>query len=53
MLELIKDDILKVLHRNKKKELKKTVTLTENKLDELQELKRNIQEQMLDEKENE
>ena len=30
------------------KELKKTVALIESKLDELQELKRNIQEQMLE-----
>ena len=40
MLELIKNDIPKVLHRNKMKELEKTATLIENKLDELQELKR-------------
>ena len=30
------------------KELEKTATLIENKLDELQELKRNVQEQMLE-----
>ena len=48
MLGLIKNDIPKVLHRNKMKELEKTATLIENKLDELQELKRNVQEQMLD-----
>ena len=40
MLELIKNDIPKVLHRNKMKELEKTATLIENRLDELQELKR-------------
>ena len=40
MLGLIKNDIPKVLHRNKMKELEKTATLIENKLDELQELKR-------------
>ena len=39
MLGLIKNDIPKVLHRNKMKELEKTATLIENKLDELQELK--------------
>ena len=48
MLGLIKNDIPKILHRNKMKELEKTATLTENKLDELQELRRNVQEQMLE-----
>ena len=48
MLELIKNDIPKVLHRNKKKELEKAVTLIENRFDELRELKRNIGEQMLE-----
>ena len=47
-LGLIKNDIPKVLHRNKMKELEKTATLSENKLDELQELKRNLQEQMFE-----
>ena len=48
MLGLIKNDIPKILHRNKMKELEKTAALIESKLDELQELKRNIQEQMLE-----
>ena len=48
MLGLIKNDTPKVLHRNKMKELEKTATLIENKLDELQELKRNVKEQMLE-----
>ena len=48
MLGLVKNDIPKISHRNKMKELKKTVALIESKLDELQELKRNIQEQMLE-----
>ena len=48
MLGLIKNDIPKILHRNKMKELEKTATLIENKLDELQDLKRNVQEQMLE-----
>ena len=48
MLGLIKNDIPKILHRNKMKELEKTVSLIENKLDELQELKRNVQEQILE-----
>ena len=48
MLALIKNDIPKILHRNKMKELEKTVSLIENKLDELQELKRNVQEQILE-----
>ena len=48
MLGLIKNDIPKILHRNKMKELEKTATLIEKKLDELQELKRNVQEQMLE-----
>ena len=48
MLGLIKNDIPKILHRNKMKELEKAATLIENKLDELQELKRNVQEQMLE-----
>ena len=39
MLGIIKNDIPKVLHRNKMEELEKTATLIENKLDELQELK--------------
>ena len=39
MLGLIKNDIPKVLHRNKMKELEKTATLIENKLDKFQELK--------------
>ena len=47
MLGLIKNDIPKILHRNKMKELEKTASLIENKLDELQELKRNVQEQIL------
>ena len=47
-LGLVKNDIPKISHRNKMKELKKTVALIESKLDELQELKRNIQEQMLE-----
>ena len=50
MLGLIKNDIPKILHRNKMKELEKTATLIENKLDELQDLKRNVQEQMLENK---
>ena len=48
MLGLVKNDIPKILHRNKMKELEKTAALIESKLDELQELKRNIQEQMLE-----
>ena len=48
MLGLIKNDIPKILHRNKMKELEKTDSLIENKLDELQELKRNVQEQILE-----
>ena len=44
MLGLVKNDIPKILHRNKMKELEKTAALIESKLDELQELKRNIQE---------
>ena len=48
MLGLIKNDIPKILHRNKMKELEKTATLIENKLDELQELKENVQEQILE-----
>ena len=48
MLGLVKNDIPKISHRSKMKELKKTVALIESKLDELQELKRNIQEQMLE-----
>ena len=48
MLELFTNDIPKVLHRNQKKELEKTATLIENKLDELQELKQNTQEKMLE-----
>ena len=40
--------ILEILLRNKMKELEKTTTLIENKLDELQELKPNVQEQMLE-----
>ena len=48
MLGLVKNDIPKISHRNKMKKLKKTVALIESKLDELQELKRNIQEQMLE-----
>ena len=48
MLGLVKNDIPKILHRNKMKELEKTAALIERKLDELQELKRNIQEQMLE-----
>ena len=40
MLGLIKNDIQKVLHRNKTKELENRATLIENKLDELQGLKR-------------
>ena len=48
MLGLIKNDIPKILHRNKMKELEKTAALIESKLDELEELKRNIQEQMLE-----
>ena len=48
ILELIRNDIPKLLHRNKKKELEKIATLIENKLDELQELKRNVQEKMLE-----
>ena len=47
MLGLVKNDIPKILHRNKMKELEKTATLIENKLDKLQELKQNIQEQIL------
>ena len=39
MLGLIKNDIPKILHRNKMKELEKTATLIENKLDELQDFK--------------
>ena len=39
MLGLIKNDIPKVLHRNKMKELEKTATLIENKLDKFQKLK--------------
>ena len=48
ILELIRNNIPKLLHRNKKKELEKIATLIENKLDELQELKRNVQEKMLE-----
>ena len=48
MFGLIKNDIPKILHRNKMKELEKTAILIENKLDELQELRRNVQEQMLE-----
>ena len=48
MLGLVKNDIPKILHRNKMKELEKTAALIESKLDELEELKRNIQEQMLE-----
>ena len=48
MLELIRNDIPRLLHRNKKKELEKIATLIENKLDELQELKWNVQEKMLE-----
>ena len=48
MLGLVKNDIPKILHRNKMKELEKTAALIESKLEELQELKRNIQEQMLE-----
>ena len=40
--ELIRNDVPKLLHRNKKKELEKIATLIENKLDDLQELKRNV-----------
>ena len=46
MLGLMENDIPKVLNRNKMEELEKTATLIENKLDELQELNRNVQEQM-------
>ena len=52
MLGLIKNDIPKILHRNKMKELEKTA-LIEKKLDELQELKRNVQEQMLENEKSE
>ena len=48
MFGLIKNDFPKILHRHKINELEKTATLIENKLDKLQELKRNIQEQMLE-----
>ena len=48
MLELFTNDTPKVLHRNQKKELEKTATLIENKLAELQELKQNTQEKMLE-----
>ena len=40
--------ILEILLRNKMKELENTTTLIKNKLDELQELKPNVQEQMLE-----
>ena len=46
MLGLMENDIPKVLNRNKMEELEKTATLIENKLDELQELNQNVQEQM-------
>ena len=48
MFGLIKNDIPKILHRHKINELEKTATLIENKLNKLQELNRNIQEQMLE-----
>ena len=48
MFGLIKNDFPKILHRHKINELEKTATLIENKLDKLQELKQNIQEQMLE-----
>ena len=48
MLGLIKNDYPKILHGNRMKELEKTASLIQNKSDELQVLKRNLPEQMLE-----
>ena len=48
MLGLIKNDCPKILHGNRMKELEKTASLIQNKSDELQVLKRNLPEQMLE-----
>ena len=48
MLEILKRDIPDIIHRNKGKELEKTISLMENRLDELQDLKRDVQEIMIE-----
>ena len=48
MLEILKRDIPDIIHRNNGKELEKTISLMENRLDELQDLKRDVQETMIE-----